>query len=128
MFISQIGQHEVLLPINHNRYNFRKNMCFIFWFAIAEVANTTLNKLVSLKKMTRELNWKATFFFLSQERIALHQRYSERVVEHCKKSVKLPSNNTYKIYSETSIKRTPSGDLLKCPLNGGCPLNWGFAL
>ena len=64
---------------------------FNFWFAVAEVANTTLNKLVSLKKMTRKLNWKTTFFFSSQERIALHQRYSERV-EHCKKGVKLPPN------------------------------------
>ena len=46
-----------------------------------------------------ELNWKTIFFFSSQERIVLHQCYSERV-EHCKKSVQLPQNNTHKIYSE----------------------------
>ena len=65
-------------------------------FAIVEVANTTLNKLVSLKEMTRKLNWK-TIIFSSQERIAFHQHYSERV-KHCKKNVKLFPNNTYKIY------------------------------
>ena len=27
----RIGRHEVLLPINHNRYNFRENKCIIFW-------------------------------------------------------------------------------------------------
>ena len=26
----QIGRHEVLLPINHNHYNFRENKCIPF--------------------------------------------------------------------------------------------------
>ena len=30
MFTDRIGQHEVLLPINHSRYSFRKNKSSIF--------------------------------------------------------------------------------------------------
>ena len=27
----RIGRHEVLLPINHNHYNFRENKCILFF-------------------------------------------------------------------------------------------------
>ena len=30
MITDQIGRHEVLLPINHNHYNFRENNCIPF--------------------------------------------------------------------------------------------------
>ena len=30
MITDRIRWHEVLLPINHNRYNFRENKCALF--------------------------------------------------------------------------------------------------
>ena len=30
MIIDQIGRHEVLLPINHNLYNFQETKCILF--------------------------------------------------------------------------------------------------
>ena len=30
MITDRLGQHELLLPINHNRYNFQENECIFF--------------------------------------------------------------------------------------------------
>ena len=30
MITDRLGTNEVLLPINHNRYNFRENKCILF--------------------------------------------------------------------------------------------------
>ena len=35
MITDRLGQHELLLPINHNRDNFQENECFFFFGATA---------------------------------------------------------------------------------------------
>ena len=44
MITDRIGRHEVLLPTDHNRYNFRENKCILFFFC-ERAFNTNYPKL-----------------------------------------------------------------------------------
>ena len=35
----RIGRHEVLLLVNHNRYNFRENICILLWWKSIWIPN-----------------------------------------------------------------------------------------
>ena len=37
MIIDRTGQHEVLLPLNHNHYNFRENKCILLFLLIPTI-------------------------------------------------------------------------------------------
>ena len=43
MITDQIGRHEVLLPINHNHYNFRENKCIPFFVKVLLIPSIERN-------------------------------------------------------------------------------------
>ena len=38
----RIGRHEVLLLVNHNRYNFRENICILLWWKSIWIPNSSI--------------------------------------------------------------------------------------
>ena len=56
MITDRLGQHELLLPINHNRYNFQENECIFFGATAMEYQMSKIRENIMAETLSNVTN------------------------------------------------------------------------